>query len=103
MSGFDVAKVTKGDITQFAKRLAKFNTMITNAICLAEELVHDPMIREFDEYEDEHKEYIVKLAKAFKRIKKYDNEFINIEEHSAYFQEWDSFTDVLSRAIDELD
>lgn len=99
----ELRELKQADINQFAKELVKFNYDMTNMICRAEELYNHPYINSFSEYDEDHERFIKKLAKTFAKKNKNNDEVINIEMHSSYFQGIDSFMDVLNKALYELD
>ena len=103
MPEINYSKVTKKEITQLAKELAKANTLMWNAVMQAEDLTNESLIREYSEYEPEHQKFLKKLAIAFKKIKKNDDTFVDIETNGGEaFQNMDHFTSQLQEMLDKI-
>jgi len=94
----DLNKLKNSEITKFAKKLAKTNTALWNAVCMAEGLAQDPIFKSF--WRDEHEEFMKKLAHTFKKIKKNDESFVDVELHSRDFQDFDWFTSELEKYLE---
>ena len=90
----DLNNLSNKEITKFARKLAETNTQLWNAICMVESLVLDPIFRNFAG-KDEHEKFLNKLALAFKKLKKNDDEFVSATLNESYFQDFDYFTSQL--------
>lgn len=102
MDDINLNKLSKKELTKFARKLASTNTAIWNAVCAAENLVKDPIFRSFH-YKDESEEFLKKLARAFNKINKQDEDFVSAELHSSYFQDFDYFTNKLEEYLEEIE
>ena len=100
----DYSKLTNKEITQLARKLAKTNTLIWNDIMQVEELVHDPLIMEYWSDEPECKKFLKRLAISFKKIKKNDDSFVDIETSGGrVFQDMDYFTGKLQEMLETIE
>lgn len=97
----DLNKLSKREITKFARKLAATNTALWNAVCMVEELVCDPIFKSYMCSALEHEEFLKKLSFVFKKLKKKDEEFINIMNNESCFQDYDRFTNMLEDYFDE--
>jgi len=99
----NIDKMSMRDITKFARRLAAVNSLLWDAVCAAEEIAHHPIVREVAYLLDDRSEFLEKLGLAYKRLKKRDEEFVDLELNSSYFHDFDNFIDKLQGVVGELD
>jgi len=96
----DLNKLSSKEITKFAIKLAKTNTVLWDAVCTVEDLVLDPIFKSFVGI-DEDKNFLKKLALAFKKVKKNDDEFVSATLNESYFQDFDYFTRHLEEYLEK--
>lgn len=94
-----MTKLSKSKIKEMAKNLAELNTMYWNVIGFSEEFISD--IKDLDK--DEKKYVIKEIAKEYKNVDKYDDEFIDVELYSAVMDDYNYIKDKIGRELDELE
>lgn len=77
MKKIDINKLPDAEINRLAKLLADTNTAIWNAVCLAEKLSLNPVIKAINPYE--HQEFLKRLMDKFRSLNKNDDEFVDAE------------------------
>lgn len=78
---------SKGDLIKFARKLARVNTMLWNAIGFSEDLVKDALFKTLTD--GEHDEYLYQFGGIFRGLRKNDDELVEVELYSSYFQDFD--------------
>jgi len=91
------------DITKFARRLAAINLLLWNATCMAEEIAYHPVVREVAFSPDDHKEFLDKVGRAYKRLKRRDDGFAILGLNFSYFHDFKNCIEKLQRVMGKLD
>lgn len=98
MTKIDINKLPNKEITKFARKLAKTNTDVWNAICSVENLMQDVIIKNFNPLE-EQEEFLEKLGIAFIKIKKNDAEFADPEINNSDFANFTYYTNIIKKYL----
>lgn len=90
----------KKTATEIAVKLAEANTALWNAICLAEELMKNDNVKKIINDPDRNTSAVKKIAKAFERLDKDDDRFINAWMNGRTLQDFDTLTNILKDLLE---
>lgn len=97
----DINNLSKNELTSLAKELAKANTAIHNAMCYAEDISNNEILKEIETLDENSRIlFLEKLAKIFIRVSN-DDSMADPQTTSAYFQSFQDFGSEFQEYIDK--
>jgi hypothetical protein len=92
-------KLKQSEINKLARKIAKINTLLWDAIGMTDELVCDETLIEIIRGNDEYDDILKKIALAFDKLDRKDTELIDMEMRSHVTQNFDSLANRINEEL----
>ncbi|MDR6779484.1 DNA-directed RNA polymerase delta subunit [Paenibacillus peoriae] len=95
-------KLKQSEINKLARRIAKANSALYDAIILVEEVAFDDTIGKIiKDHDGEYDEILSRIVEAYKKLNKQDDSFIDAGNHGRGLQDFDILTGKIVDFLDE--